>query len=252
MTSVKDEKSNAHKPTYLQFCFFYQALMSSLLWKQYLPALCVALVISGLLQNLNDHLCWMVLRLSIPYLSFLKMMMIPSLRTQNQRMNQRLRICHSEQHCLEILKASWRVLKCGSSQLTTVTADTLFGCVILRKFCQVSNLLIFTIFLESVKVYAKRRKHMVALWQHLDLSNTCDCAIWAATCTVWRGITRYCHFLLANSSYLYIIFQALGNFYLIPQPLLNQLGMFNGLFLFFAALPPTITSTYISKFLGQK
>ena len=84
------------------------------------------------------------------------MMMIPSLRTRNQRMNQRLRICHSEQHCLEILKASWRVLKCGSSQLTTATADTMFGCVILRKFCQVSNLLIFMIFLETVKVYAKR------------------------------------------------------------------------------------------------
>ena len=156
--SVKDEKSDAHKPTYLQFCFFYQALVSSLLWKQYLPALCVALVMSGLLQNLNDHLRWMVLRLSIPYLSFLKMMMIPSLRTRNQRMNQRLRIRHSEQHCLEILKASWRVLKCGSSRLTTATANTMFGCVILRKFCQVSNLLIFTIFLETVKVYAKRCK----------------------------------------------------------------------------------------------
>ena len=162
--SVKDEKSDARKPTYLQFCFFYQALVSSLLWKQYLPALCVALVMSGLLQNLNDHLCWMVLRLSIPYLSFLKMMMIPSLRTWNQGMNQRLGIRHSEQHCLEILKASWRVLKCGSSRLTTATTDTMFGCVILRKFCQVSNLLIFTIFLETVKVYAKCCNFEVVKW----------------------------------------------------------------------------------------
>jgi hypothetical protein len=34
-------------------------------------------------------------------------------------------------------------------------------------------------------------EHMLALRQHLDLSNTRDCAIWAAACTAWRGITRY-------------------------------------------------------------
>jgi hypothetical protein len=33
--------------------------------------------------------------------------------------------------------------------------------------------------------------HMRALRAHLDLTNTRDCAIWAAACTAWRGITRY-------------------------------------------------------------
>lgn len=34
-------------------------------------------------------------------------------------------------------------------------------------------------------------QHMVALHQHLNLSNTQDCPIWAAACTAWWGITQY-------------------------------------------------------------
>jgi hypothetical protein len=53
---------------------------------------------------------------------------------------------------------------------------------------------------------------MLALRKHLDLSNTHDCAIWVATCTAWRGITRYGYssFFVYHLSFN-IILQALGN-----------------------------------------
>jgi hypothetical protein len=34
------------------------------------------------------------------------------------------------------------------------------------------------------------KAHMEALREHLDLSNTCDAAIWAAACIAWCGVTR--------------------------------------------------------------